>query len=176
MDHALRRIGESAPLRHAPGFPAALTQNIATGCTVQLNRAAVRLLAGSEPPPSTLHDWWSYLVVAAAGGRLIADPAVTVLYRQHGGNAVGAPASMRRRFFEALRRGPGAFMAVLRGHVTALRAQPDLLTPDAAAALDVVEAGLQGGMPQRLAALQLGGLSRQTWQETLMFRLWFLVN
>ena len=69
-----------------------------------------------------------------------------------------------------------AFMAVLRGHVAALRAQPDLLTPDAAAALDVVQAGLQGGVPQRLAALQLGGLSRQTWQETLMFRLWFLVD
>lgn len=176
VDEALRHIGVSARLHQPPGFPAALTQNVATGCTLVLNQAAARLVAGSRPPPATLHDWWSYLVVSAHGGRVVADATPTVLYRQHGGNAVGAPASMRRRFFEALRRGPGAFMAVLRGHVAALRAQPDLLTPDAAAALDVVQAGLQGGVPQRLAALQLGGLSRQTWQETLMFRLWFLVD
>ncbi len=176
VDEALRHIGLSARLHQPPGFPAALTQNVATGCTLVLNQAAARLVAGSHPPPATLHDWWSYLVVAAHGGRLVADAPPTVRFRQHGGNAVGAPASMRRRFFEALRRGPGAFMAVLRGHVAALRAQPDLLTADAAAALDVVQAGLQGGVPQRLAALQLGGLSRQTWQETLMFRLWFLVD
>lgn len=176
VDERLRHIGLSAWLQQPPGFPAALAQNVATGCTLVLNQAAARLVAGSHPPPATLHDWWSYLVVSAHGGRLVADATPTVLYRQHGGNAVGAPASMRRRLIEALRRGPSVFMNVLRGHVKALREQPDLLSPDAAAALDVVQAGLQGGMPQRLAALQLYGLSRQTWQETLMFRLWFLVD
>jgi len=176
VDRALRRIGMSASLRHPLGFPAALTQNVATGCTVVLNRAAAELVAGSHPPPATLHDWWSYLVVSAHGGRLVADATPTVLYRQHGGNVVGAPGSMGRRAVAALRRGPSVFMGVLRGHVAALRDQPDLLSPNAAAALDVVQAGLQGGVPQRLTALQLGGLSRQTWQETLLFRWWFLIG
>jgi len=175
VDHALRRIGESAPLRQAPGFPTALTQNIATGCTVQINRAAIRLVADSEPPPSSLHDWWSYLVVAAAGGRLIADPTPTVLYRQHGGNLVGAPPGMRRRAVAALRRGPGVFMRVLRDHVAALRAQPHLLSPEAAAALDILDRGLHGRLRHRAAALRLSGLTRQTWQETLLFRWWFLI-
>ncbi len=176
VDKALHRIGVSAALRRPPQFPAALTQNVATGCTVVLNPAAARLVAGSHPPAATLHDWWSYLVVSASGGRLVADATPTVLYRQHGGNAVGAPASMRRRAAAALQRGPGVFMNVLRCHVAALRDHPDLLTPDAAAALDVVEAGLQGGMAQRLAALQRCALLRQTWQETLLFRWWFLVG
>jgi len=176
VDHLLRRIGESAPLRRAPGFPTALTQNIATGCTVQLNRAAALLVAGSEPPPPTLHDWWSYLVVAAAGGRLIADPAATVLYRQHGGNLVGAPPGMRRRAVAALRRGPEVFMRVLRAHVAALRAQPHLLSPGAVAALDTVDRGLHGPLRHRVVALRLIGLSRQTWQETLLFRWWFLIG
>ncbi len=176
VDEALQRIGLSAALRRPLQFPAALTQNVATGCTVALNAAAARLVASSHPPSATLHDWWSYLVVSANGGQLVADATPTVLYRQHGGNAVGAPASMRRRAVAALRRGPGVFMNVLRCHVAALREQPDLLSPDAAAALDVVEAGLQGGMTQRLAALQRCTLSRQTWQETLVFRCWFLVG
>ena len=176
VDEALRRIALSAMLQRSMGFPAALAQNVATGCTVVLNRAAAQLVAESHPPPATLHDWWSYLVVSATGGRLVADATPTVLYRQHGGNAVGAPASKRRRAFAALRRGPGAFMNVLRGHVAALRDHPHLLSPDAAAALDLVEAGLQGGLTQRLAALKRCTLSRQTWQETLVFRCWFLVG
>ncbi len=176
VDKALQRIGLSATPRRPLQFPAALTQNIATGCTVVLNPAAARLVAGSHPPAATLHDWWSYLVVSAHGGRLVADTTPTVLYRQHGGNAVGAPASKRRRAIAALRRGPGVFMNVLRCHVAALRDHPDLLSPDAAAALDVVEAGLRGGLAQRLAALQRCALSRQTWQETLVFRCWFLVG
>ena len=176
VDHLLRRIGESAPLLQAPGFPAALTQNIATGCTVQVNRAAIRLIAGSEPPPTSLHDWWSYLVVAASGGRLIADDTPTVLYRQHRGNLVGAPPSLGRRAVAAVRRGPGVFMGVLRGHVHALRAQPHLLSQDAAPVLEVLHRGLHGGPRQRLAALRLPGLSRQTWQETLLFRCWFMIG
>ena len=176
VDAALRRIGESAPLRHAPAFPAALTQNIATGCTVQLNRVAALLVASSAPPPSSLHDWWSYLVVAAAGGRLIADPTPAVLYRQHPGNLVGAPPGKRRRAVAALRRGPGVFMRVLRAHVTALRAQPHLLSPQAAEALTLLDRGLHGGLRHRVAALRLAGLQRQTWQETLLFRWWFLIG
>ena len=176
VDQELRRIRESEPLRHPPGFPAALTQNIATGCTVQLNRAAVRLVASSQPPPTSLHDWWCYLVVAATGGRLIADDTPTVLYRQHPGNLVGAPPSMLRRGVAALRRGPGIFMGVLRGHVSALRAQPHLLSEEAAGALEVLDIALHSRFRQRVKALWLGGLTRQTWPETLVFRCWFLIG
>ena len=123
-----------------------------------------------------MHDWWSYLVVAASGGRLIADDTPTVLYRQHRGNLVGAPPSLGRRAVAAVRRGPGVFMGVLRGHVDALRAQPHLLSEDAVPVLDVLHRGLQGGLRQRLAALQLPGLCRQTWQETLLFRCWFMIG
>ncbi len=176
VDDGLAPLGESAPLRRAPCFPAALTQNIATGCTVMLNPAAAQLVAGSRPPSSSLHDWWSYLLVAAAGGRVIADPTPTVLYRQHTGNLVGAPRSMRRRAQAALHRGPRMFMGVLRGHVAALLAQPDLLSVEARRTLEVMQRGLSGGPAQRLAALRLPGLCRQTWQETLLFRWWFLIG
>lgn len=176
VNERLERIGLSTPVRRAPGFPTALTQNVATGCTVMLNGSAAALVAGSAPPGPTLHDWWSYLLVAAAGGRLIVDDTPTVLYRQHPGNAVGAPLSWARRAMGALRRGPGVFMTVMRHHVAALRAHPHLLSPQAARDLAQIEAALNQGALHRAACLAMPGLRRQTWQETLLFRIWFLTG
>lgn len=41
------------------------------------------------PPSIPMHDWWLGLV-AACGGGVAPLPEATVLYRQHGGNEVGA--------------------------------------------------------------------------------------
>lgn len=176
VDGTLNRVGESEPILVPPGLGPALTQNVATGCTVILNAAAAALVAGSTPPPPSLHDWWSYLVVAAAGGRIVADPEPTVLYRQHGANAVGAPPSKRRRAMAALQRGPGAFMKVLRAHVDGLREQPWLMNPDARTTVEAVSAALAGGPALRVQVLRRHCLRRQTRPETWLFRCWFLVG
>ena len=176
VDAALQTLRLSSPVPAEPSFPASLTQNVATGCTVMLNQAAVRLIAGSTPPPGSLHDWWCYLVVSAWGGMILVDPVPTVLYRQHPANAVGAPSTMTRRAIAAVRRGPDVFMQMFRAHVGALRGQPGLLSTEAQHALDVIAAGLDGSAAARLRALLLPGLRRQNWQETALFRLWFLLG
>ena len=63
-------------------------ENVATGCTVLINRK-LRDMALPVPPAAIMHDWWLALVAAAFGsiGHL---PEKTVLYRQHGLNEVGA--------------------------------------------------------------------------------------
>lgn len=65
-----------------------LVQNVATGCTVMINRA-LRELALPIPVEARMHDWWLALV-AAVFGRIghVAQP--TILYRQHGRNDSGA--------------------------------------------------------------------------------------
>ena len=142
-----------------------------------LNPAAVGLITPSRPPPGTLHDWWSYLLVGAAGGRLVADPVPVVLYRQHQRNAVGAPHSVLRRGLMALRRGPDAFMQLFRVHVAELAAQPGALSPRARADLSLLLTSLQGGRLARLRAIRrLPQLIRRTRLETLLFRLWFLIG
>jgi glycosyltransferase involved in cell wall biosynthesis len=176
VDEELNALGLSRPLAQRTGFPAALTQNIATGCTMMLNRAAARLVAMSRPSTGTLHDWWAYLLVTAAGGRLIQDDEPVVLYRQHALNLVGAPASRPSRAIAALRRGPALFMTVLREHIAALLAQPELLSARARAELSVLDRALRCGFWQRLRALGMPGLKRQTWAETLLFRCWFLIG
>jgi glycosyltransferase involved in cell wall biosynthesis len=174
VDAQLRQIGVSDELSRPACFPASLAQNLATGCTVMLNRRAASLVAASQPAPATLHDWWCYLVVTGAGGKLLRDRVATVLYRQHEDNVIGAPRSTLHRATAALRRGPGVFMGMLRQHVAALRDQPHLLAPAARAQVEELDRALRGGFRARLRALRMPGLYRQTWSETLLFRLWFL--
>ena len=176
VDERLRRIGLSAPLSIMPGFPASLTQNVAAGCTVLLNRAAATLVADSHPPEGTLHDWWSYILVSAAGGRIVADPEPTILYRQHAGNAIGAASSRLRRAIAAARRGPRPFMCDFARHVASLSDHAALLSPAAARDLAVLRRAVAGGLSARLAGLRLAGLQRNHWSEGLLFRLWFLIG
>jgi glycosyltransferase involved in cell wall biosynthesis len=176
VDDCLRPIGHSPVARRPPSFPAAMTQNIAQGCTVMLNRAAAELIANSEPADQTWHDWWSYLVVTASGGRVLVDPAETMLYRQHGANQVGNAGSLLQRGVGVVRRGRRPFMSLVRSHITGLRRQPHLLTEASRAQLAVIETGLNGGFFARLSALRLSGFRRQSWPEDMVFRLWFLLG
>jgi glycosyltransferase involved in cell wall biosynthesis len=176
VDADLNRLRLSAPVRRPPGFLAALTQNIATGCTIMLNRAAVDYVLASKPPQEAWHDWWCYLVVTGAGGVVLVDPAPVILYRQHGANVIGAPASQTRRGVAAIRRGRASFMRILRAHVAALQATPHLLSGAARCQLDRVAQALDSGIRARAAVLRMAGFARQTFAESLIFRLWFLLG
>ena len=176
VDEKLDRIGLSAPLGGPASFPASLTQNIATGNTVLLNAEAIALIAASEPPPITWHDWWCYLLVTAAGGRVLRDDRGVILYRQHAENVVGAPRSAPRRALAAVRRGPGAFMTVFRANVEALSAQPALLAPRARNDLAIVRTALRGDVVSRLRALRLSGFVRNSVAQTMLFRVWFVIG
>ncbi len=174
VDASLRRVAVSRGLEQPTGFPAALTQNVTTGCTIMLNRCAASMIAESRPPSATLHDWWCYLLVTASGGTLLDDNEPVVLYRQHTDNLVGAPRSMSRRAVAAMQRGPSVFMNVLRQHVGALMEQPQLMSDATRAQVTAIDKALRSGPLRRLAALRIPGLRRQTWAETMLFRLWFL--
>lgn len=65
-----------------------LLQNVATGCTVMINRA-LRDRGVPIPAGVMMHDWWLTLV-ASAFGRIGHVPKPTLLYRQHGRNESGA--------------------------------------------------------------------------------------
>jgi Glycosyl transferase family 2 len=176
VDAASRPIGTPPVPAPPPDFPAALTQNVAPGCCMIVNRAAADLIEAGPVPEETWHDWWTYLLVAASGGRIIADPARDVLYRQHGRNLIGEAGGVWHRAVAAFRRGPGPFMALFWRHARALEARAERLPEPAQAALATIGRARRGGFLSRLRALRLSGLNRQTWSETLLFRLWFLLG
>ncbi len=166
----------SVKFRCIPGFPASLTQNIATGNTVVMNGAAARLVASVPAPVASPHDWWSYIVVSACGGRVIYDPEPVVLYRQHLKNLVGAQLPTVTRAIAALERGPQIYMTMMRRHAERLHACRDRLTAAAQNDLDLIRGGLAGGFSERLAALRCPGFKRATGLENLLFRIWFLTQ
>jgi len=65
-----------------------MMHNVVTGCA-SLGNAALREKALPIPPHASMHDWW-LAMVAAGLGQLVWVPRATILYRQHGGNTLGA--------------------------------------------------------------------------------------
>jgi glycosyltransferase involved in cell wall biosynthesis len=96
VDAGLRPLGESPAWPRPPSFRNALTQNIATGCTCAINRAALPLARRyGDLSLVHFHDWWLYLVFSAFG-KVVVDPQPTILYRQHGANAIGTGSGLGR--------------------------------------------------------------------------------
>ena len=62
--------------------------NVVTGCTALCNRALLQM-ALPIPAEALMHDWWLALVASAFGQIALVEPP-GVLYRQHGGNVLGA--------------------------------------------------------------------------------------
>ncbi len=176
VDEALRGARLSAQHATARGFPACLTQNIANGNTLVMNNAAAKLVATASHPADTVHDWWSYIVVSACGGKVIFDERPQVLYRLHKNNLIARDRKLHARALAALRRGPQIYMTMLRRHADALAAQAVRLPPTARRDLRLVRAGLRGGLPERLTALACGRFRRATPLENLLFAYWFLTS
>lgn len=103
VDENLRSLGSSM-FRYQNLDPARndvvslLTTNVATGCTMVVNRALYER-ARPVPPEAVMHDHWLALVAATLGTIACIDEP-TILYRQHGGNVVGAKRSGARPLIE----------------------------------------------------------------------------
>lgn len=91
-DSALNTVSPSffdfQGLRGSVTLPHTLVQNFVTGCTVMINRALAEK-CGEIPEGCAMHDWWLALT-ALLFGRIEFIDEPLVLYRQHGGNQVGA--------------------------------------------------------------------------------------
>lgn len=174
VDAALRPLGLSALPGFPPGFASLLAHNVAAGCTMALSPRGRALALAAPPPPGTAHDWWAALLVTGQGGRLVFDAEPRILYRQHGGNAVGGAGGFWGRARRALARGavPPEGLRRLPAHLRALRAVP--LAPEPARAAAIL-AGLPGAPPwRRLALAREAGFRHHDPRGALWLRLWLL--
>jgi glycosyltransferase involved in cell wall biosynthesis len=163
----------SRALTRPCGFRNALIENVASGNTIVLNKAAARLarMAAQRTKTSVFaHDWWLYLLITGAGGQVVFDhgPAC-VLYRQHGNNAIGG----RRGISAQIRRKSavlkGAFARRISQNITALEQISDLLTADARRVLCQFDQARQAILHRRLALLHRVAPYRQTSLGTFGF-------
>lgn len=103
VDESLHVIGQTKTPKKCPSFENALVQNIATGCTIVINKASKQLLAKEFPTVTGMHDWWIYLVISAFG-KVIYDPVPKILYRQHSSNVIGHKKSSIARWTKRINR------------------------------------------------------------------------
>lgn len=90
VDEQLKPIGLSPGIQRPPSFGNALVQNIASGNTMVMSHDVLLAQKKVKPEHSVWHDWTTYLVATALGGMVCFDDQPSLLYRQHGGNVIGA--------------------------------------------------------------------------------------
>lgn len=158
-----RDVSLSTLFRKTPDFANALVQSIGGGNTMVMNRAAYELLReAARRTDFVSHDWFAYLIVAGAGGKVIYSETPHVRYRQHDGNLIGSNLGFQARINRARFALSGRYVGWNNLNMSALNACRDLLTPDAVAKLDHFSKARHGRLPQRLIGLWRSGVYRQT--------------
>lgn len=158
-----KHLGFSPIFEKPPTFRNALTQNIAGGNTMVFNRAARSLLrnAGSKVNVVT-HDWWLYILVSGAGGRVVYDQTPTVRYRQHRNNLIGFNGTWRARFKRLKLLLTGLFREWNTKNIIAIEASCHRLTPDNEFAFSCFKRARDSTLLTRLYLLKKSGVYRQT--------------
>lgn len=166
-----------SPLPKVIDFGNALVENIATGCTVVLNRAARNLIVKSIPDKCLMHDSWCYLVVSCFG-KVVFDEQPSIRYRQHSNNAIGAATSLLDNLIRRIKRfnlrKEGVFrfsdqaqqFLELYGPIVPEQKKPLLLK--------VVQA--KTSLSARLCLIFDPNIKRQTVFDNLVLRLFILLN
>ena len=162
-DEAGHELLRSPLFRRPPEFANALVQSIGGGNTMVMNRAAHRTLKEAARRTGFVsHDWFSYLIVAGAGGDVTYSETPHVRYRQHPGNLVGSNHSTRAQLKRLLAAFSGRFSSWNEDNVAALVACRDMLTPAAKETLEVFRKARSGPLLERLANLRRSGVYRQS--------------
>lgn len=127
VDHKLNPIADSFwnYQRLLPdivsGYTGIVAENVVTGCTVMLNRAA-KAVSVPIPPEAVMHDWWVAMNVAKHG-KIITLPLSLTYYRQHENNRVGAS---RTDFFRLLKKMKQASALIGRHYKMVKKYDPEL--------------------------------------------------
>tara|TARA_R110002033_G_scaffold1684_13_gene13647 strand:- start:371 stop:1342 length:972 start_codon:yes stop_codon:yes gene_type:complete len=145
-----------------PSFRHALARNIAGGNTMVLNRPAVDLMrhAASKLRADPVHDWWIYQIVTGCGGAVIFDDRPGILYRQHGGNQIGANGGFSACLARLRGMINGRYRDWTDANLANLHAVRDNLRPDCAQLLDQVTALRSLPLLTRVLAFARTGIHR----------------
>jgi glycosyltransferase involved in cell wall biosynthesis len=163
--------GQSPLFTSKPSFRNALVQNLAGGNTMVFNAATRNLIyrAGTNLDVVS-HDWWTYLLVAAAGGAIYYDARPAVDYRQRGKSKTGSHNGWKAQ----LERGQlilgGGLKTWNQRHVEILMTKQQVMTEGNKKTFRHFCKIRNGRLGQRLWGMCQAGLYRQTpWDSIILF-------
>jgi hypothetical protein len=146
------------------GIPAALEAGVAPevrGAEVALEVRKPGVTPEACEAGVAHHDWWVYLQAMATGAAVTIDDRPGLLYRQHGGNLMGANRGLGVARQRARQLRGGDYSTWIGANLAALAAHPAPLLPEARAMLDAFMAWRASGS-RSFAPLRRMGLRRQT--------------
>jgi glycosyltransferase involved in cell wall biosynthesis len=163
VDASGKHIGFSPHFRKPPNFKNALVQNIGGGNTMVFNQAARLLLMNASASVQVVsHDWWTYLVISAAGGAVFYDPYPSIFYRQHENNLVGMNSTWAARFKRVTMLLQGRFREWNNININALKKIDYVLTPENKRTVELFEQARKKPMISQLLLIKKSGIYRQT--------------
>ena len=176
VDEHLKLKGLSPLYNKPPVFQNALVQSIAGGNTMVFNTHTKKLLEDMGTQEIISHDWWTYILVTASGGKVIYDEHPHILYRQHDAGLVGANTSIYGNISRLKGLIEGRFKKWNTLHIDALRSSHLQITPSNDSILAKFVFGRKGNIYQRLRMVKSIGLQRQSWQGNISLYLAALLN
>jgi len=169
VDHHLKKIGFSPLFRRTPSFGNAIVQNIGGGNTMVLNQTARSLLQKLDISDGIVsHDWLTYQVVTACGGKVFYDSKPTLYYRQHKRNLVGENNSFLARLYRIKMLYRGQFREWNTSNIKVINTISPHLCP---ANLKVIENLIHirnSNILYRVLGLRKLTVYRQTWFSNLV--------
>jgi glycosyltransferase involved in cell wall biosynthesis len=167
VSETLKSVGFSPMFVYPRSFRNALVQSIAGGNTMVFNQQAKTLLEKAGQVEVAAHDWWTYLLVKAAGGKVYYDATPHIFYRQHPDAAIGGNTSKLARFDRLKWLLLGRFKVWNDMHVAALQKNRRLMTESSLETLDQFVRIRGSHLLHRFRMLEVCGLYRQSWRGTL---------
>ena len=167
VNEDLKIIGQSPLFIYPRRFRNALVQSIAGGNTMVFNPAAKALIEAAGNLNVISHDWWLYIIVMAAGGKVFYDPNPYIYYRQHPNALIGgntSVAAITERFIMAI---SGRFKQWNDINILALLQCRHLLTENALEILDLFLRLRNSHLIHRYRMIEVCGLYRQTRRGTI---------
>ncbi len=163
IDEKNRHIGKSPLFRKPPSFQNALVQNVGGGNTMVFNRAARRLIAEAGMPSSIIsHDWWIYMLVSGADGKVFYDSKPTVRYRQHRNNTIGCNTTLSAKLKRFRMILDGRFSNWLDSNLNALHSSERVLSPGSRKALRAFSRSRNLSLRRRIRGILQSRVYRQT--------------
>ena len=176
VDEHLKLKGLSPLYNKPPVFQNALVQSVAGGNTMVFNAHTKKLLEDMGGKEIISHDWWTYLLVTAVGGKVIYDEYPHILYRQHDAGLVGANTSIFGNMNRFVGLIEGRFKRWNTLHIEALTSSNLEITPFNQSVLAKFIFGRIANAFEKLRMVRSTGLYRQSWQGNISLYLAALLN
>jgi glycosyltransferase involved in cell wall biosynthesis len=174
---SLHPLGLSRANHKPAGFRNALVQSLAGGNTMVFNRAGKTLAMQAGVLSAVVHDWWLYLLVTGAGGRVVFDQEAHILYRQHDNAIIGSADGVWDRVKRLGSLVLGRHKAYAATNILALQqAQHCLLDTHVQALHDFEALHNEHSLLKRLRLFQKLALYRQTLAGEMSLRLAVLLG